>query len=116
MGFPSTVPIDPVMRIAMPAAADFKRSEERRLCYVATTRARRGVLLVTGKNRESSILMEPIRDHGIVRTHAIGEVVHLGHERQVHMGDGFLRHRHEVCRRPDSAPLVPSERRRVCTV
>jgi DNA helicase-4 len=74
-GFPSTIPNDPVLRMAMPAAEDFKRAEERRLFYVAMTRARRGVLLVTIKNRESPFLMELIRDHGIVRTNAIGEAL-----------------------------------------
>ncbi|TFC59571.1 DNA helicase UvrD [Cryobacterium sp. TMT2-15-1] len=74
-GFPSTIPNDPVLRMAMPAAEDFKRAEERRLFYVAMTRARRGVLLVTVKNRESPFLMELIRDHGIVRTNAIGEAL-----------------------------------------
>ena len=74
-GFPSTIPNDPVLRMAMPAAEDFKRAEERRLFYVAMTRARRGVLLFTVKNRESPFLMELIRDHGIVRTNAIGETL-----------------------------------------
>jgi DNA helicase-4 len=74
-GFPSTIPNDPVLRMAMPAAEDFKGAEERRLFYVAMTRARRGVLLFTVKNRESPFLMELIRDHGIVRTNAIGEVL-----------------------------------------
>lgn len=74
-GFPSTIPIDPVLRMAMPAAEDFKRAEERRLFYVAMTRARRGVLLFTVKNRESPFLMELIRDHGVVRTNAIGEAL-----------------------------------------
>jgi hypothetical protein len=42
---------------------------------VAMTRAKRGVLLVTIANRESPFLMELIRDQGIVRTNAIGEVL-----------------------------------------
>ncbi|TFB46957.1 UvrD-helicase domain-containing protein [Cryobacterium tagatosivorans] len=74
-GFPSTIPNDPVLRMAMPAAEGFKRAEERRLFYVALTRARRGVLLVTIKNRESPFLMELIRDHGITLTNAIGEAL-----------------------------------------
>jgi DNA helicase-4 len=74
-GFPSTIPTDPVLRMAMPAPEEFPRAEERRLFYVAMTRARRGVLLVTVEKRESPFLMELIRDHGIVRTNAIGEVL-----------------------------------------
>lgn len=74
-GFPSTIPNDPVLRLAMPGAEDFPRAEERRLFYVAMTRARRGVLLVTVDGRESSFLMELIRDFGLARTNAIGEAL-----------------------------------------
>lgn len=74
-GFPSTIPTDPVLRMAMPAPEDFRQAEERRLFYVALTRARRGVLLFTVKNRESPFLMELLRDHGIARTNAIGEAL-----------------------------------------
>ena len=74
-GFPSTIPNDPVLRLAMPKPEDYPRAEERRLFYVAMTRARRGVLLVTVNKRESPFLMELIRDHGVVRTNAIGEVL-----------------------------------------
>ncbi|WP_104199700.1 UvrD-helicase domain-containing protein [Cryobacterium sp. Y29] len=72
-GFPSTIPNDPVLRLAMPAAEEFPKAEERRLFYVALTRARRSVLLVTIDKRESRFVMELIRDHGVVRTNAIGE-------------------------------------------
>jgi DNA helicase-4 len=74
-GFPSTIPNDPVLRLAMPEPEDYPRAEERRLFYVAMTRARRGVLLVTVNKRESPFLMELIRDHDVVRTNAIGEVL-----------------------------------------
>ncbi len=75
-GFPSTIPNDPVLRLAMPAAEKFPKAEERRLFYVALTRARRGVLLVTINNRESRFVMELIRDQAMLRTNAIGEVLH----------------------------------------
>jgi len=74
-GFPSIIPNDPVLRLAMPAAEEFPKAEERRLFYVALTRARRSVLLVTIDKRESRFVMELIRDHGVVRTNAIGEVL-----------------------------------------
>ena len=74
-GFPSTIPTDPVLRLAMPAAEEFPKAEERRLFYVALTRARRGVLLVTVDKHESRFVMELIRDQGIVRTNAIGEAL-----------------------------------------
>lgn len=72
-GFPSTIPNDPVLRLAMPEPEDFPKAEERRLLYVALTRARRAVLLVTVEKRESRFVMELIRDHGVIRTNAIGE-------------------------------------------
>lgn len=72
-GFPSTIPNDPVLRMALPVAEEFNRAEERRLFYVAMTRARRGALLFTVKKRESPFLMELIRDHGVPLTNAIGE-------------------------------------------
>ena len=74
-GFPSTIPTDPVLRLAMPAAEVFPKAEERRLFYVALTRARRGVLLVTVDKHESRFVMELIREQGIVRTNAIGEAL-----------------------------------------
>ncbi|AMB59190.1 hypothetical protein AWU67_10300 [Microterricola viridarii] len=72
-GFPSTIPTDPVLRLAMPDAETFARAEERRLFYVALTRARRKVLLMTVEQRESRFLMELIADRGLIRTNAIGE-------------------------------------------
>ncbi|WP_166783863.1 UvrD-helicase domain-containing protein [Cryobacterium sp. Hz9] len=74
-GFPSTIPNDPVLRLAMPAAEEFPKAEERRLFYVALTRARRSVLLVTIDKRESRFVMELIRDQGVLRTNAIGELL-----------------------------------------
>lgn len=74
-GFPSTIPNDPVLRLSMPDAETFPRAEERRLFYVALTRARRGVLLVTVERRESHFLMELIADRGLIRRNAIGEPI-----------------------------------------
>ena len=42
-GFPSAIADDPVLDLAMPAPEAFPRAEERRLFYVALTRARRAV-------------------------------------------------------------------------
>ena len=71
-----TIPNDPVLRLAMPAAEEFPKAEERRLFYVALTRARRGVLSVTINKRESRFVMELIRDQAVLRTNAIGEALH----------------------------------------
>ncbi|WP_354498064.1 UvrD-helicase domain-containing protein [Mycetocola sp. 2940] len=72
-GFPSTIPDDPVLRLAMPEAEEFARAEERRLFYVALTRARRGVMLVTVDKKESPFLVELVRDSDLLRTNVIGE-------------------------------------------
>ncbi|ANF33319.1 hypothetical protein A0130_06205 [Leifsonia xyli] len=72
-GFPSTIQDDPVLRIAMPDPEDFPYAEERRLFYVALTRARRQALILTTTGRESHFVLELIRDNRLVRTNAIGE-------------------------------------------
>ena len=71
--FPSATPDDPVLRLAMPAREEFPRAEERRLFYVALTRARRGVLLVTIDKKDSPFLLELVRDSGVERRNVIGE-------------------------------------------
>lgn len=64
-GFPSNIEDDPVMRLAMPAGDGYLHAEERRLFYVALTRARRGVFLVTLQNRHSPFLVELVKDHKV---------------------------------------------------
>jgi DNA helicase-4 len=60
--FPSTVRDDPLLSFAMPSAESFPDAEERRLFYVALTRARESVLLVTREKRESGFITELARD------------------------------------------------------
>jgi DNA helicase-4 len=74
-GFPSRIIDDPVLRLAMPQGDPFPLAEERRLFYVAMTRARRAVLLLTIQKRESPFLLELIRDHGIPLSTANGETI-----------------------------------------
>jgi DNA helicase IV len=64
-GFPSTIIDDPVLQIAMPKGDTFPQAEERRLFYVALTRAKRSVLLLTVDNKASPFLTELIREHGL---------------------------------------------------
>ncbi len=52
-GFPNTIIDDPVLNLAMPSDETFPHAEERRLLYVALTRARREVLLITHPERPS---------------------------------------------------------------
>ncbi|EPR75385.1 DNA helicase IV [Leifsonia rubra CMS 76R] len=63
--FPSKVADDPVLRLAMPAREPFPFAEERRLFYVAITRARRSVTLVTVRNRVSPFLAELVKEQGL---------------------------------------------------
>lgn len=63
--FPSRAADDPVLRLAMPTGEPFPDAEERRLLYVALTRARRTVTLVTVRNRESKFLLELVKEHGV---------------------------------------------------
>ena len=61
-GFPSEVVDDPVMSLAMAEADPFPHAEERRLFYVALTRARRHVTLIGVQGRESAFVAELLKD------------------------------------------------------
>jgi DNA helicase-4 len=64
-GFPSTATDDPVVQLAMPVPDTYEHAEERRLFYVALTRARRAVTLITDPNRMSPFVVELIADHQV---------------------------------------------------
>jgi DNA helicase-4 len=64
-GFPSTIADDPVLALAMPSPEDFTHAEERRLLYVALTRARREVVLITQPRRMSPFAVELIEDSNV---------------------------------------------------
>lgn len=69
LGFPSRVADDPVLLLAMPGGDTFENAEERRLFYVAMTRARATVTLITIAHKESPFLTELVRENQIsVRT------------------------------------------------
>lgn len=55
-GFPSTIEDDPVLLLAMPHADQFPFAEERRLFYVALTRARESVALFAPRHGLSQFL------------------------------------------------------------
>lgn len=89
-GFPSSVVDDPVLRLAMPHAEDFAFAEERRLFYVALTRAKRSITLITLKHRESSFVTELIKDHKIQPTTLDGQITDT-----------------EICPKCEQGSLVP---------
>jgi DNA helicase IV len=57
-GFPSSIEDDPLLRLAMSSPDPYPFAEERRLFYVALTRAKRQALIVTQTGRESPFLLE----------------------------------------------------------
>lgn len=61
-GFPSEVVDDPVLSLVMSESDRFPHGEERRLFYVALTRARKAVTLFTIRGRESSFVTELLED------------------------------------------------------
>ena len=61
-GFPSTKEDDPLLRLALPEGDDYPHAEERRLFYVALTRARDSVLLIARSGRESEFVTELLSD------------------------------------------------------
>jgi DNA helicase-4 len=65
LGFPSRIADDSVLQLAMPSGDPLEYAEERRLFYVALTRARLTVTLVTVATKESPFITELVRDLGI---------------------------------------------------
>jgi DNA helicase IV len=57
-GFPSQIQDDPALQLAMPAPDVFPYAEERRLFYVAMTRARKQVRFYTLSSKPSQFLVE----------------------------------------------------------
>ncbi|MGI9558801.1 MAG: UvrD-helicase domain-containing protein [Thermodesulfobacteriota bacterium] len=57
-GFPSGIQDDPVLRMVLEEEANFPDAEERRLFYVAVTRARKGVFLLTPSSKASTFILE----------------------------------------------------------
>ena len=65
--FPSTREDDPLLNIVLHRPNAFPHAEERRLFYVAMTRARHGVYLVANAERPSTFVEELKRDHPDLR-------------------------------------------------
>lgn len=70
-GFPSEIADDPILQAAMPLPEEFPFAEERRLFYVALTRARRGVFIYTLEFRRSAFLDELAKK---------GQITIIGHD------------------------------------
>jgi DNA helicase-4 len=73
--FPSARADDPVLGLAMPHADSYPLGEERRLFYVALTRARRSVAMFTVQGKRSSFLNELVHDGAVSVTAINGEPI-----------------------------------------
>lgn len=74
--FPSTQTNDPLLTLAMPAGDEYPLSEERRLFYVALTRARRSVAMFTVKGQHSFFLNELEKSEDVAITRTDGKPTH----------------------------------------
>lgn len=73
--FPSTRTDDPVLGMAMPNGDTYHLGEERRLFYVALTRARRSVAMFTVRGQCSEFLGELVKDGAVSIIGADGETI-----------------------------------------
>ncbi|MBB3277342.1 DNA helicase-4 [Pseudoxanthomonas sp. OG2] len=73
--FPNTRTDDPVLALAMPEGDTFPLGEERRLFYVALTRARRSVAMFTARGQCSTFLRELEEDGAVMLTDTEGKAV-----------------------------------------
>lgn len=74
-GFPSQRTDDPVLSLAMPDGDRYPLGEERRLFYVALTRARRSVAMFTILGRNSPFLDELVKEKAVRVTSVTGRPV-----------------------------------------
>lgn len=89
LGFPSKIADDPVLQLAMPASETFEYAEERRLFFVALTRARSTATLITVLHAESSFIGELVKEQGLRVLNVDG--TEGGSEVCPKCGKGFLR-------------------------
>ncbi|MCY0389912.1 UvrD-helicase domain-containing protein [Robbsia sp. Bb-Pol-6] len=73
--FPNTRVDDPLLALAMPNSDDFPLGEERRLFYVALTRARRTVALLTVRGQRSAFLDELMKQEAVTLTDVDGKPI-----------------------------------------
>ncbi len=57
-GFPTEITDDPILNLVLECQDDFPNAEERRLFYVALTRAKKGIFLVTDRSKRSTFIDE----------------------------------------------------------
>ena len=107
IGFPSEIVDDPLLTMVSPEAEPFEHAEERRVMYVAMTRARKSVTIMASASRRSAFVSELADDveYGVTadkeaqaKTHTCGDC--QGHLLPIPKLDGgtFYRCEHnELC-------------------
>ena len=78
MGFPSEITDDPLLDLVLPEPEEFGHSEERRLFYVALTRARWTASILADRQRPSVFVRELLEDprYGVVQSGSAGIAAH----------------------------------------
>lgn len=106
-GFPSEIVDDPLLDLVLPEPEDFKHAEERRLFYVAMTRARKTVTVSASRERPSIFARELVENEDY-------EVIELG-------SSGIAEHRCDACggrmlekKTKNSATFFACEHRELC--
>ncbi len=62
-GFPSKIEDDPILNLVIPEGDEFKDAEERRLFYVALTRTKKNVFLLSNMYEKSTFIEEVIKNN-----------------------------------------------------
>ena len=62
LGFPSEIVDDPLLEMVLPEPEKFEHAEERRLFYVALTRARKSVTILADREKPSVFVRELVKD------------------------------------------------------
>ena len=68
-GFPAKVDDDPVMKYVIKDDTSIEYAEERRLFYVAMTRTKNRVFIVTPENHPSEFILELVKDYPNITVH-----------------------------------------------
>jgi len=74
-GFPSKIEDDPIMRLVRVSDDSVPFAEERRLFYVAMTRTKNRVYMVTPNKRPSSFILDLIKDYNIPHDETIANTI-----------------------------------------
>ena len=79
MGFPSEIVDDPLLDLVLPEPENFDHAEERRLFYVALTRARKSVIVLADREKPSVFARELVdnAEYGTVELGEPGIAEHL---------------------------------------